>query len=81
MAHGKWFSVDRIAAAVAVSRSPQRVSLYGAPTVEIVAGTLEPDRAPQHRRGRAANERSGQDQDQEPGDEGHEHPELDLTPL
>jgi hypothetical protein len=79
MAYGKWFSLDRIAAAVAASRSPQRVSLYGAPTVEIVAGTLEGVRPPQHRRGRGAPERT--DQDQTPYDQEHERPELDLTPL
>ena len=79
MAHGKWFSVDRIAAAVAASRSPQRVSLYGAPTVEIVAGTLDSVRSPQHRRGQGAPERT--DQDQTRYDEEHERPELDLTLL
>ncbi|MGA3218070.1 MAG: hypothetical protein ABSE77_03160 [Acidimicrobiales bacterium] len=79
MAHGKWFSVDRIAAAVAANRSPQHVSLYGAPTVEVLAGTLETVRPPQHRRGRRAPVPTEEHQTPHDGDQAS--PELDLTSL
>ncbi len=54
MARARWLSVDRIAAAVAATQSPQRVSLYSSPTVEALTGHLDAPSAPRHRRPRSS---------------------------
>jgi len=41
MARRRRFSADRLAAAVAANRSVERVSLYGPPFEEVVAGLLK----------------------------------------
>jgi hypothetical protein len=41
MARRRRFSADRLTAAVAANRSVQRVSLYGPPFEEVVAGLLK----------------------------------------
>jgi hypothetical protein len=53
MERARWLSVERIAAAVAANRSPQRVCLYGSSTVEVLAGPHDSARAPRHRRARS----------------------------
>jgi hypothetical protein len=50
MVREKRFSADRLAAAVAANMSPERVSLYGPPVEEVLAGLLKRARTPRHRR-------------------------------
>jgi hypothetical protein len=52
MALGKLFSADRLAAAIAANMAPERVSLYGPPIEEVLAGLVkrERTRTPRHRR-------------------------------
>ena len=77
VARAKWLSVDRIAAAVAANQSPQRVSLYGSPTVDVLAGHLNSAKAPRHRRARGADGR----QDGETDDSEGPSLEVDAAPV
>jgi hypothetical protein len=80
MARARWLWVDRIAAAVAATQSPQRVSLYNSPTVEVLAGHLDGSRAPRHRRPRGSEVEKGR-QDQELGDDEQPCLEVDAAPV
>jgi hypothetical protein len=80
MARARWLSVDRIAAAVAATQSPQRVSLYSTPTADVLVGHIDGTRVPRHRRARGSGAEEVR-RGPKPGDDGQAPLEVAAAPV